>query len=52
MAGWGVFKLAVVSIATVVSTLLTLRSESLRIHTIKQQVMKYYFDKEPYKTIN
>lgn len=32
--------------------LLTLRSESLRIHTIKQQVMKYYFDKEPYKTIN
>lgn len=32
--------------------LLTLRSDSLRIHNIKQQVMKYYFDKEPYQTIN
>ncbi len=32
--------------------LLTLNSASLRQHTIKQEVMKYYFEKAPYKGIN
>ncbi|SMF46706.1 tetratricopeptide repeat protein [Pseudobacteriovorax antillogorgiicola] len=32
--------------------LLSLPADRLRLHTIKQQVMKYYFDKVPYKTIN
>ena len=32
--------------------LLTLPAETLRLHTIKQEVLKYYFDKVPYKTVN
>ena len=32
--------------------LLTLPADTLRLHTIKQEVMKYYFDKAPYKDIN
>lgn len=32
--------------------LLTMRSESLRFHNIKQEVLKFYFDKEPYLRAN
>lgn len=32
--------------------LLTVRSESLRFHNIKQEILRYYFDKEPYLKAN
>lgn len=32
--------------------LLTMRSENLRFHNIKQEVLKFYFDKEPYLRAN
>ncbi len=32
--------------------LLTHRIENLRFHNIKQEIMRYYFDKEPYRGIN
>ncbi|MCX6128438.1 MAG: hypothetical protein NTX25_05155 [Proteobacteria bacterium] len=32
--------------------LLTYRSENLRFHTIKQEILRYYFDREPYRGIN
>ncbi|MFW7381236.1 MAG: tetratricopeptide repeat protein [Oligoflexus sp.] len=32
--------------------LLTTRTESLRFHNIKQEIMKYYFDKKPYQSSN
>jgi tetratricopeptide (TPR) repeat protein len=32
--------------------LLTTRTESLRFHNIKQEIMKYYFDKKPYQNTN
>jgi len=32
--------------------LLTHRTENLRFHNIKQEIMRYYFDKEPYRGIN
>jgi tetratricopeptide (TPR) repeat protein len=32
--------------------LLTTRTESLRFHNIKQEIMKYYFDKKPYQGTN
>lgn len=32
--------------------LLTMRSENLRFHNIKQEILKYYFDKEPYLRAN
>ncbi len=32
--------------------LLTVRSENLRFHHIKQEILKYYFEKEPYLGIN
>jgi len=35
-----------------VKPLLTVRSESLRFHTIKQEVLKYYFDGAPYLKAN
>lgn len=32
--------------------LLTVRSENLRFHNIKQEILKYYFDKAPYLRVN
>lgn len=32
--------------------LLSLRSENLRFHNMKQKIMKFYFDKEPYQSSN
>lgn len=32
--------------------LLTVRTESLRFHNIKQELMKYYFDKKPYQGVH
>ncbi len=32
--------------------LLTHRTESLRFHNIKQEIMRYYFDREPYRGVN
>ena len=32
--------------------LLTHRTESLRFHNIKQEIIRYYFDREPYRGIN
>ena len=32
--------------------LLTHRAESLRFHNIKQEIMRYYFDREPYRGVN
>ncbi len=32
--------------------LLTYPAESLRLHNIKQEIMKYYFDRQPYRALN
>ncbi|MBC7660466.1 MAG: hypothetical protein H7249_12280 [Chitinophagaceae bacterium] len=37
---------------TIWKPLLTYPVETLRVHHIKQEIMKYYFDKQPYRALN